>query len=869
MMLNTSSSEEENPQFSAKYSGSSTDAHSRWQNHEFKNMRTLDLRSRRSEYDADQKLRSEPDSAKFARIPLGGASSSSCGWQPLKVESGGRSELLPNEPQRAPRLYTIAGARTSVAEQGYPHEVPSGMEDVTAKNYQFNQFSSSFEGNSESGPIGTRLSPIGSSCWSSEQHISPDLASLVSGSTNSFSAGRSTSSGKQPYVTSSLTQHLQRQHSGVYSGVILSHEPYSIQSASQSVRSAPLCITANQTHPICARQLTIDVSDSINDNPTPPSLLVSDPEEEAHKRILQLYVFASRCIAYPVLNPVYPGPSRRYLKVTKDYLLTLKERIQLFLKGEYPINCDEAFQSAVGDFFEVVLESDRIASMVKSGACSMYDIREIFIAFIEKRFQNEHVNEGLSKENVIGSWKVKFDQICRGGERPCPVAMKLAVPQPEIVAPTKEQQYDLLMRTLSVEKYEHQVLYNACQILIHQLRNVLQMSASKKLYFTIELEGSSEKKRTDSVEAAKPLWNTTAEFQTHQPLPVIRLRLYKECSGALALEDKELGRLTLHPSWLTTRAPTWFRLQANKHCHDTLEVQLTVSMQRPANCRYANYCWIQGRTAFKKWKRRYLCLIQVSQYTFVIAAYAEQKSHPSEFMALDGFTVDYCENRPDLVFASSSVRSKPEHHMSATSLTSLSKLRFGGFGRLVHQHRAESAATMCGPEPELKATYFLKLVREGDTVIMATSTDADRQSWIQTIYRATGQTHKPAIPNHLTIGTPTRLFTGESEAGHATGIEELASKPPHAFCHVELFTELQARSLSYRLQDSFVSLGWLSPGQKILLEEYCSRYGIRECQRHLAYLTSLLDKAEHGMKVDPDLLHISYSICANHVTGKT
>lgn len=66
-----------------------------------------------------------------------------------------------------------------------------------------------------------------------------------------------------------------------------------------------------------------------------------------------------------------------------------------------------------------------------------------------------------------------------------------------------------------------------------------------------------------------------------------------------------------------------------------------------------------------------------------------------------------------------------------------------------------------------------------------------------------------------------------------------------------------------------MSLGWPSPSQKIILEEYCARYGIRECQRHLAFLDKLLDKAERGIRIDPDLIHLSYSLCANHVTGKT
>ncbi|VDP30664.1 unnamed protein product, partial [Schistosoma margrebowiei] len=179
------------------------------------------------------------------------------------------------------------------------------------------------------------------------------------------------------------------------------------------------------------------------------------------------YVLAIRCIAYPLLNANATGQNRRYLRVTKDYLNILKERFQLYLRGELAISSDEAFHTAVNEFFEAVLNSDRLLNMVKSGSCSMYDIREIFIANIEKQVSNLWKSiqpvEGLSKESVLSAWKIKFDQICRGGEGPCPEAMKLAVPQPEPIALSNEQLYELLMRTLSIEKYEHQILYNACQ----------------------------------------------------------------------------------------------------------------------------------------------------------------------------------------------------------------------------------------------------------------------------------------------------------------------------------------------------------------------------------------------------------------------
>jgi hypothetical protein len=46
---------------------------------------------------------------------------------------------------------------------------------------------------------------------------------------------------------------------------------------------------------------------------------------------------------------------------------------------------------------------------------------------------------------------------------------------------------------------------------------------------------------------------------------------------------------------------------------------------------------------WKKWKKRYYVLVQVSQYTFAMCNYKEKKSEPSEMMQLDGYTVDYIE----------------------------------------------------------------------------------------------------------------------------------------------------------------------------------------------------------------------------------
>ncbi len=71
--------------------------------------------------------------------------------------------------------------------------------------------------------------------------------------------------------------------------------------------------------------------------------------------------------------------------------------------------------------------------------------------------------------------------------------------------------------------------------------------------------------------------------------------------------------------------------------------------------------------------------------------------------------------------------------------------------------------------------HFFNLVKEGDNMYFATEDENERQLWVQAIYRATGQTHKPTPPAKPAAGAAANSAPANNAAASGNASSSNAS----------------------------------------------------------------------------------------------
>uniref|UniRef100_A0A2K5PWM0 MHD1 domain-containing protein n=1 Tax=Cebus imitator TaxID=2715852 RepID=A0A2K5PWM0_CEBIM len=530
----------------------------------------------------------------------------------------------------------------------------------------------------------------------------------------------------------------------------------------------------------------------------------------------------------------------------RETLQTVKDRFLAFLSGETQI------MDAVQSYFEVFLKSDRVARMVQSGGCSTNDSREVFKKHIEKGI------DSLSKETVLSSWMAKFDAIYSG-----PMAASTAS---ELIQ-SKEQLCEMFQNILGIKKFEHQLLYNACQLdnpdeqaaqIRQELDGCLQMAnqIARDCKFPKFVSKEMENMYIEELKSSVNLRMANLES-----MPVSKGREFKlqklKCSYSASIIDMDhLSKSDIVLSF--SLEVVIMEVQGLKSLAPNCIVYWTMEASKPTWGTQGDFSTTQARPAVK-----------VKLFTENTGVLALEDKELGRVIILHPTPISPKQSEWHKRTVSKNCLDQDLKINLVVRMDKPQNMKHPGYLWPVGKNVSKYTFAMCSyREKKVEPQELLQFdgyavdytdPPEGDTMTFASDDEQDLILWVQAMYRATGQSHKP-VPltqvqklnakggNVPQLDSPISQFYTERAQKH--GIDEFISSNPCNCDHTSLFERVQRLTLDHSPNDSYSCLGWFSPGQVFLVDE---------CY--------LLEQAENGTMIDPTLLHYSFAFSASHVHG--
>ncbi|XP_065179663.1 calcium-dependent secretion activator-like [Sycon ciliatum] len=654
--------------------------------------------------------------------------------------------------------------------------------------------------------------------------------------------------------------------------------------------------------------------------------------EAGHGQILELYVLVARCIAFPFTAQARNSMSRtRHLKLTETDLVQYCVQFEGFLRGDMPmIVSDEAFDKAILCYYDNFLVSKRLLSLVRSGGCTFADLRKVFQNYVEKFLKNLPLMERVKHDHVLAIWMSKYEAICRGNldmetaRRDSLAILRerqsvddsvapdhlykvfqliLGIPQREHHLLSKELQLDnadeqatvirrelrhrltflaqcdmkeiglLLVSTepnmaqeYLAEQHSHITklsstlnqmpiskkpeagkrpkpladdandpgtvnksdisISTSVSLTVRQARGVEFLPPDKPVFCLMEMDGHQSRMATAQYPASRPIWDTFATFPTSTPLPLVRIKLMADSKGILDADGKQIAKLSLQPTLCQSDGDRWYKMTPTVSLPDKnhhVEVQACVSIDKADNVKISGWLYCIGKDPWKKWKKHYFVLVQMTTYAFALCTFRDKQQTPAEVMTMTGCTVDYC---------------------------------------------GEDARRGVGEEGYTE--FQFQLLISDNAVIFCSSSRNQMEQWVYHLARATGQAQRPQAPQGggAKPAAKPQARTTTSALRELELDEQALTRDITWYDHGHLYATLLGKTLDQRLKDPASSMGWLTPGQQFVLDEYQARYCLRGFVTHLAMIRTLMEHASAGTYIDASLMQFSFTFCQAHIQGQ-